>query len=533
MRLTERHRRTPTQQVLGWRIATATRVFTLAIALGQMLSSSATAELGVLFVGLAIIAVVASVLDFDAPALMSRLIPMFEGILAAALLLTTTGNVDPLVIYLAAPIMIGGVRGGWVGCLNAALAIAVTTLGVWLSPEAFPNTAASTRAALPWMVVGLGAGLLAAAQTRSIRRMEEAQAPYLAAHRIMTQLHAVSQRLDGGLDTETVAGSMLREVMTSGLTQRAVLFAQTPSGALAHVASDQPGALPLPEETAAAAALAAGTDRPVAGLPQAFPVVVGDNQVGVLVVTPVGTTALTPPAQRELRALIERHGVGFDTALLFDDIRAMATAEERQRLARDIHDGVAQDIASLGYVVDELAASTQDPAVRETAATLRGEVTRVVSELRHSVFDLRSQTATDGDLGQALREYVQGACQRNDLLAHCQTSTSGNPLSGRIQGELMWIVQEAMANIRKHAPTAENVWLTFETDGVGFHLSLANDADASITPQSRVGHYGLQTMRERAARVNASLELRARPEGGTVVLVTSPPQPTPSEERAR
>ncbi|MEI2809126.1 MAG: hypothetical protein V9F00_02615 [Nocardioides sp.] len=165
MSLTDPARRTPSRQVPGWRIATAVRVFTLAIALGQMLSSQLVSSLGVLFIGLVIIALVASVLDIDAPGLMGRLIPIFEGILAAALLFTTTGDVDPLVIYLAAPIMIGGVRGGWVGCLNAGLGIVLTAIAVWLTPESFTQAAQSTRAALPWMVVGLGAGLLAAMQT--------------------------------------------------------------------------------------------------------------------------------------------------------------------------------------------------------------------------------------------------------------------------------------------------------------------------------------------------------------------------------
>lgn len=528
MKRSETIRRAPTHQATGWRIATATRVFTLAIALGQMLSDTSFSTLGVLFVGLVIVATVASVLDYDAPSLMSRLIPMFEGILAAALLLTTTGDVDPLVIYLAAPIMIGGVRGGWIGSLNAGLGMTVAAIGVWFSRDAFPGATHSIQAALPWMVVGLGAGLLAAMQTRSIRRMEEAQAPYLAAHRIMTQLHAVSQSLGGGLDTESVAATLLRDVMTAGHTQRASIFANDAAGGLVHIASDQPGGLPLPEETEAAATLVRDGTQPTDAM-RAYPVTVGDNRIGVLVVTP-SDSDMNAVTDRAVREALDRHSVGFDTALLFDDVRAFATAEERQRLARDIHDGVAQDIASLGYVVDELAASTTDPAVRSAAESLRSEVTRVVSELRHSIFDLRSHTRVDSDLGAALREYVVGACQRSEWLPHTQVNITGPPLSGRVQGELMWITQEAISNVRKHGRGVENVWLDVATDGVRFSLTLTNDGEQAVVPHGRPGHYGLQTMRERATRINASLSLSARPEGGTVVSVVSPPQPFPSEE---
>ena len=68
--------------------------------------------------------------------------------------------------------------------------------------------------------------------------------------------------------------------------------------------------------------------------------------------------------------------------------------EERRRLAREIHDGIAQEIASLGYVVDELVAEERDGEQRERIFALRGELTRIVSELRLSIFDLRAATSS-------------------------------------------------------------------------------------------------------------------------------------------
>ena len=82
-----------------------------------------------------------------------------------------------------------------------------------------------------------------------------------------------------------------------------------------------------------------------------------------------------------------------DTALVFDEIRTMATADERQRLAREIHDGIAQEVASLGYVVDDLASTTARPASPRGCAHLRSELSRVVADLRLSIFDLRSDVS--------------------------------------------------------------------------------------------------------------------------------------------
>ena len=82
---------------------------------------------------------------------------------------------------------------------------------------------------------------------------------------------------------------------------------------------------------------------------------------------------------------IAESALRLQAALLFDNVRAHATSEERNRLAREVHDGVAQDVASLGYMVDGLAAGALTPEQREDLVQLRTEVTRVVAELRASL----------------------------------------------------------------------------------------------------------------------------------------------------
>ena len=72
-----------------------------------------------------------------------------------------------------------------------------------------------------------------------------------------------------------------------------------------------------------------------------------------------------------------------------------------------MHDGVAQDVASLGYLVDNLAAGSADPAQQQQIGQLRQEVTRVVTELRHSIFDLRHEIAAGAGLGESLSAYAE------------------------------------------------------------------------------------------------------------------------------
>ena len=70
----------------------------------------------------------------------------------------------------------------------------------------------------------------------------------------------------------------------------------------------------------------------------------------------------SPRRALDLRGRLARHAVQLQAALLFGRVRDTATSEERQRIAREVHDGVAQDVASLGYLVDNLAATATDPA---------------------------------------------------------------------------------------------------------------------------------------------------------------------------
>ena len=72
------------------------------------------------------------------------------------------------------------------------------------------------------------------------------------------------------------------------------------------------------------------------------------------------SSAASPPDPGAVSSLMQEadaHSLRLDTALVFDEIRTMATADERQRLAREIHDGIAQEVASLGYVVDHMAST--------------------------------------------------------------------------------------------------------------------------------------------------------------------------------
>jgi signal transduction histidine kinase len=215
--------------------------------------------------------------------------------------------------------------------------------------------------------------------------------------------------------------------------------------------------------------------------------------------------------------LLQEQALRLETALLFSEVRNLATAEERRRLAREIHDGIAQELASMGYVVDDLAARARYlPDLEADLRTLRQELTRVISELRLSIFDLRSEVATGIGLGTALSDYVRQVGASSNLTVHLVLDESPVRLPIDAETELLRIAQEAITNARKHA-NAANLWVTCRIEPPTAYLAVEDDGAGLGRP--RDDSFGLHVMRERAERIGADLAVRTRPEGGTAVEV--------------
>jgi signal transduction histidine kinase len=249
-----------------------------------------------------------------------------------------------------------------------------------------------------------------------------------------------------------------------------------------------------------------------------LPLRIGNRMIGVAV-----SSGVAAPDSGTVSALmheVDAHSMRLDTALVFDEIRTMATADERQRLAREIHDGIAQEVASLGYVVDHMASTTRDPTVAQGLRDLRKELSRVVADLRLSIFDLRSDVSATNGLGSALSDYVRQVGAKSDLTVHLTLNEAPTRLAPAVEAELLRIAQEAVTNARKHA-SARNLWVDCWTDPPRASLTIRDDGQG--ISGRRDDSYGISIMRERAQRIDASLEVTSESEPdkprGTVVQV--------------
>jgi signal transduction histidine kinase len=386
-----------------------------------------------------------------------------------------------------------------------------------------------------WVVLAALAASVAIAMELTVRGRQDRPQPYAEATRLLTQLRSVARQLPGAtLDPGGIAEHLIEEVRTVARVDRAAVLSAGGGSRLVVIA--QMGVDHIDWETAldsdSAIADAWTSQQPqVVNRSQArshpdgevralvVPLVAGVRTVGVLVVEADTTTAYPPATVLRIGALAAPGALRLEAALLFDEVRSLATNEERQRLAREIHDGVAQELVMVGYGIDNALAVLPDDATDATdeLRTLRNEVTRVITELRLSLFELRSEVDRHGGLTAAIAEYARAVGAQAGLRVHLSLDESTARLPAATEAELLRIAQEAITNARKHAGAA-NLWVTCAVDPPFAQIEVSDDGHG-ISDQRPDGRYGLAIMAERAERIRGRLEITPRNPNGTRVAV--------------
>jgi signal transduction histidine kinase len=455
-----------------------------------------------------------------------------EAALVAVATVGTGGSLSPLLPYLLVPAFhagtMEGIRGAVVPPAAAALVLLIGRFVVDVGDSARDYSVA----AVEWVLLSLSVGLIAvwARRLRLTTPPAPADDSYVAAYRLLSQLRTVARQLSAGLDAAALAQSLLhdiREILPFDHGAVLVRAAGDRLVPLVHASADpvsweadlssdspfaeawmsqQPHLQPRP--------LTPGSPGPATSL--VIPLRIGLRTFGLVAVERIGRTSVTSHDVQRVQRLADEAALRVETALLFNEIREIATVEERRRVAREIHDGIAQELASWGYLIDALVAQNRGTDVGGALADLRGELTRIISEIRLSIFDLRSEVDQYGGLGAALSEYVRSVGTSSRLTVHLSLDEGPARLPADVEAELLRIAQEAITNARKHA-NASNLWVNCVVDPPRAQLRVEDDG-IGLQP-GREDSFGLEIMRERAAGLRAQLEILAREPHGTVVEV--------------
>lgn len=224
----------------------------------------------------------------------------------------------------------------------------------------------------------------------------------------------------------------------------------------------------------------------------------------------------TAEDERVLGVLAAHAAIALTNARLFERSRELTIVEERQRIARELHDAVAQKLFSLRLTAQAAAVLIgQDPARAQTElATVRRLAAEAVDELRHVVVELRPADLAGDGLVVALEKQIDVLDRVHD--ANVKLIADGwRRLPVDIEEGILRVVQEALHNAMRHARASSITVrlnagsVSVEDDGVGFDVSAA----------ARSGHrLGMASMRDRARTIGGRLSVTSRPGGTTVRL---------------
>jgi signal transduction histidine kinase len=478
------------------RVALAARVFTIAALTSLAALAGPEYLVGALLVALTTAGATALSLTRR---LSETTVAMLEGAVVAALAVLTFPDQASVVPYLVIPVLIGALDRGWQGLLRVALVELVFLMVLWaLVLQGWNRELAAS--VFTWLTAGAGVGMMGVTLRRAVSTTD-ADASYRSAVGLIRRLEALSGRLSGGLDAVGIAEQIMDEADSVVPTRSAGVFVRSATGSMAplrYSVGTQPGTMSW------AAELSAKCWEYEAMLLRehhvAIPLIANDEMIAVLALDTLQSIDSAPAL--ELRGRLGRHAVQLQAALLFGRVRDNAMSQERQRIAREVHDGVAQDVASLGYLVDNLAASASDPAQQQKIGQLRQEVTRVVTELRHSIFDLRHEIAAGSGLGESLSTYANQVSATSPMAVHVTLDEKGPRLPSDVEYELLRIAQEAMTNARKHSGAA-NLWLRCTVRSPYAEIEVGDDGTHRHEPKP--DSQGMTIMRERSRSIGAVL----------------------------
>lgn len=221
-----------------------------------------------------------------------------------------------------------------------------------------------------------------------------------------------------------------------------------------------------------------------------------------------------------------RHRVIVQTRLIESKIQREATLEERTRIARELHDTLAQGFAGVAFQLEAVAThlGSADDEAREHLDLALVMVRHSLAEARRSVMNLRAQTLETGDLASALKETTQLLLGNSGVEFELRTKGTIHRLPGNIENNLLRMAQEAITNALKYSKARRIlIQLAYLDDGVRLQVEdFGSGFDAEGTPPDADAHFGLRGMRERAREMNAEFRLDSQLGRGTTITVVVP-----------
>ena len=424
--------------------------------------------------------------------------------IAGAAIASSHGAPLPAALLL---LMIPVFRAGEVwGRVAAVMAVATSMIVAFAAAQTRGTlTTAYIISSLQWGTLALLLGFLAAWTAQLQRKAEshtETASPAVhEAARLLRRLDALAGALDGGFDAPA-SGELLLDAAKAKIPgcRMAVLvgFGSEPAVPLALRGIDR---LPWPDPTTGDSVLgrvwrtgvaeagfwaSTDVDRAIAAAPMRDP---DGARIGVVVLDRMATAPFRGDELGTLVALAEGHSANVDVAMIFTALRQRAAFEERERLAREMHDGIAQELVALGYRIDVTRrhAATEAPRLAESLDEARADLSRVLTDLRLRIADLRLAVRPDQGLGAVVGARLQQFGAASGLTVGLRLNESTYRLPAHIETLVYRLILDVLADARHaHGTTAVELRLNVKAPQAWLHIS--HDGLSSLSTSAFIDH---------------------------------------------
>lgn len=254
------------------------------------------------------------------------------------------------------------------------------------------------------------------------------------------------------------------------------------------------------------------------------------SEMGILNVASRDWRELTDTELQLLYTIGGLLSIAIERARLFGRSLELGALKERNRLAREIHDGLAQHLSAITLHLEALAAQLEatsgPPPVQQSVQRILGLARDGLEDARRSVLDLRAAPLEGRSLPDAIQRHANAWSERTGIDAVFSHAGASRPLSPAVEVGLFRVVQEALTNVEKHAQAAcveielqatpAEIRLTISDDGQGF------DTAAFKRENSSAGQFGVRGMAERVKLLGGRMGIESEPDAGTAIAVHIP-----------
>ncbi len=248
----------------------------------------------------------------------------------------------------------------------------------------------------------------------------------------------------------------------------------------------------------------------------------------LVVIRPVGDPGFGEADVELVEGFADLAAVAYEYASVHRELRRLAIMEERERIARDLHDGAIQALFSVGMGLQATAARTGEPEVTRRLHGAVDELDRVISDLRSYIFGLRPGVLAGRHIDQVLRRVADEIATPAGVTTVVEVDEQVAAALSPHAGDVVQLVREALANVVRHAgATTCRVSLYWRQAAAGLQrgrlavLEVDDDGGGFDPKLAPTGH-GLGNLRARASTLGGTLELKSVSGDGTVVRVLIP-----------